>query len=302
MQTMKLTNEVKIALVAITAIVLMYIGLQYLKGLTLFSTDDHYYARFDNVTGMSASSPIYANGYKVGVVEKVEYDYNTQSNIVATIAVDPRMKLPRGTRAEIAKDLLGNVQLQLKLGENPIDLLSKGDTILGGMQQGMMSKVGEMVPQIEKMLPKLDSILASVNALLASPALANSLQNIETITVNLNATTRQLNQLSTTLNGQLPQLLTKADGVLTNTEGFTQQLNSIDVAATMNKVNQTLTNVQQMTDALNSKEGTLGLLMHDPQLYNNLNATMSDADKLMIDFREHPKRYIHFSVLGKKDK
>lgn len=302
MQTMKLTNEVKIALVAITAIVLMYIGLQYLKGLTLFSTDDHYYARFDNVTGMSASSPIYANGYKVGVVEKVEYDYNTQSNIVATIAVDPRMKLPRGTRAEIAKDLLGNVQLQLKLGENPIDLLSKGDTILGGMQQGMMSKVGEMVPQIEKMLPKLDSILASVNALLASPALANSLQNIETITVNLNATTQQLNQLSTTLNRQLPQLLTKADGVLTNTEGFTQQLNSIDVAATMNKVNQTLTNVQQMTDALNSKEGTLGLLMHDPQLYNNLNATMSDADKLMIDFREHPKRYIHFSVFGKKDK
>jgi phospholipid/cholesterol/gamma-HCH transport system substrate-binding protein len=299
---MKLTNEVKIALVAITAIVLMYIGLQYLKGLTLFSTDDHYYARFDNVTGMSASSPIYANGYKVGVVEKVEYDYNTQSNIVVTIAVDPRMKLPRGTRAEIAKDLLGNVQLQLKLGENPIDLLSKGDTLLGGMQQCMMSKVGEMVPQIEKMLPKLDSILASVNALLASPALANSLQNIETITVNLNATTRQLNQLSTTLNGQLPQLLTKADGVLTNTEGFTQQLNSIDVAATMNKVNQTLTNVQQMTDALNSKEGTLGLLMHDPQFYNNLNATMSDADKLMIDFREHPKRYIHFSVFGKKDK
>lgn len=302
MQTMKLTNEVKIALVAITAIVLMYIGLQYLKGLTLFSTDDHYYARFDNVTGMSASSPIYANGYKVGVVEKVEYDYNNQSNIVATIALDPRMKLPRGTHAEITSDLLGNVQLQLRLGENPIDLLSKGDTIMGGMQQGMMSKVGEMVPQIEKMLPKLDSILASVNALLASPALANSLQNIETITVNLNATTRQLNQLSTTLNGQLPQLLTKADGVLTNTEGFTQQLNSIDVAATMNKVNQTLTNVQQMTDALNSKEGTLGLLMHDPQLYNNLNATMSDADKLMIDFREHPKRYIHFSVFGKKDK
>ena len=299
---MKLTNEVKIALVAIMGIVLMYFGLQYLKGLTLFTTDDHYYARFDNVTGMSASSPIYANGYKVGVVEKVDYDYANQGNIIATIAVDPRLRLPRGTRAEISSDLLGNVQLQLKLGDNPIDLLSKGDTIVGAIQQGMMGKVGDMVPQIEKMLPKLDSILASVNALLASPAIANSLQNVETITMNLNSTTRQLNQLSATLNGQLPQLLTKADGVLTNTEGFTRQLNSIDVANTMNKVNQTLTNVQQMTDALNSKEGTLGLLMHDPQLYNNLNATMSDADKLMIDFREHPKRYIHFSVFGKKDK
>ncbi|MBQ7663212.1 MAG: MCE family protein [Prevotella sp.] len=299
---MKLTNEVKIALVAIVGIVLLFFGLQYLKGLRMFSTDEHYYARFSDVTGMSASSPIYANGYKVGVVESIDYNYADPENIVATISVDNKLHLPKGTRAEISSDLLGNVRLELKLGPNPIDVLEKGDTIIGAIQQGMMGKAANMVPQIEQMLPKLDSILASVNALLASPAIGKSLQNIETITSNLSTTTAELHQLSASLNGQLPQMLTKADGILTNTQGFTKQLDGMDIAATMTKLDQTMTNLKLMSDALNSKDGTLGLLMHDPQLYNNLNATMSDADKLLIDFKEHPKRYIHFSVFGRKDK
>jgi phospholipid/cholesterol/gamma-HCH transport system substrate-binding protein len=299
---MKLTNEVKIGLVAIAGIVLLFIGLEYLKGSTLFSNDDHYYARFNDVSGMSVSSPIYANGYRVGVVEAIDYDFSRPDNIVATISLDPRLRLPRGTRAEISSDLLGNVKLELKMGENPLDRLAIGDTIIGEVQQGMMGKAAKMVPQIEQMLPKLDSILSSVNTLLANPALANSVQNVEGITANLNKTTNELRQLSVSLNSQLPQMLTKADGVLTNTEGLTRQLNEINVASTMNKVDQTLANVQQMTKSLNSKEGTLGLLLHDPQLYYNLSATMGDADKLLIDLREHPKRYVHFSIFGKKDK
>ena len=299
---MKLTNEVKIALVAVVGIVLLFFGLQYLKGLRLFSTDDYYYARFSDVTGMTASSPIYANGYKVGVVESINYDYANPQNIVATITVDNKLNIPKGTVAEISSDLLGNVRLELKLGPNPVDVLQKGDTIVGAIQQGVMGKAADMVPQIEQMLPKLDSILASVNALLASPAISNSLQNIETITSNLSTTTAQLHQLSASLNGQLPQMLTKADDILANTQGFTQQLEDVNIAATMTKLDQTMTNLKLMTDALNSKDGTLGLLMHDPQLYNNLNSTMSDADKLLIDFKEHPKRYIHFSVFGRKDK
>jgi phospholipid/cholesterol/gamma-HCH transport system substrate-binding protein len=299
---MKLTNEVKIGLVAIAGIVLLFIGLEYLKGSTLFSNDDHYYARFNDVSGMSVSSPIYANGYRVGVVEAIDYDFSRPDNIVATISLDPRLRLPRGTRAEISSDLLGNVKLELKMGENPLDRLAIGDTITGEVQQGMMGKAAKMVPQIEQMLPKLDSILSSVNTLLANPALANSVQNVEGITANLNKTTNELRQLSVSLNSQLPQMLTKADGVLTNTEGLTRQLNEINMASTMNKVDQTLANVQQMTKSLNSKEGTLGLLLHDPQLYYNLSATMGDADKLLIDLREHPKRYVHFSIFGKKDK
>jgi len=297
-----LTNEVKIALVAIVGIVVLFFGMQFLKGLTMLSSDNSYYALFGDVSGLSASSPVYANGYKVGVVERIDYDYAHPDKIVAKIGLDSKLNLSRGTHAEISSDLLGNVKLELRFGPNPVDLLQKGDTIEGGTAQGLMSKAANMVPQVEQMLPKLDSILASVNALLADPAIRNSLGNIETITTSLTATTNELNKLSAALNQQVPQLMTKADGVLTNTEGLTHQLNDLNIAQTMQKVDNTMANMEQATAALNSREGTLGLLMHDPGLYRSLTATMSSADSLLVDLKLRPKRYVHFSLFGKKDK
>jgi phospholipid/cholesterol/gamma-HCH transport system substrate-binding protein len=295
-------NEVKIALVGIVAIVILYFGMQFLKGLTMLSSGNNYYAHFKDVSGLSASSPVYANGYRVGVVEGIDYDYSRPDNVVATIGLDNRMQLPRGTRAEITSDLLGNVKLELRFGDNPLDLLQRGDTIEGGAQEGLMSKAGAMVPQIEVMLPKLDSILTSVNVLLADPAIRNSLGNIEDITANLTTTTRQLNQLSAELNHQVPQMLVKVDTMLENTNGLTRQFNDINLPQTMQRVDNTMANLEQTTAAMNSREGTLGLLMHDAGLYRNLNATMNSADSLLIDLRQHPKRYVHFSLFGRKDK
>ena len=142
----------------------------------------------------------------------------------------------------------------------------------------------------------------SINALLADPALANSLHNINQITSSLSSTSHELNRLTASLNRQMPQMLENADGMLANANNLTKNLNALDLATTMQKVDHTLRNVEQMTAKLNSNEGTLGLLMRDPELYNNLNATMMHADSLMIDLKSHPKRYVHFSVFGKKDK
>ena len=296
------TKEVQIALVAIVGIVVLFFGMQFLKGLTLFSSADNYYVKFNNVSGLSASSPIYVNGYKVGVVEAIDYDYADPENILAVIGLDQQLRLPKGTVAEIASDLLGNVKLELKMGESATGMLTVGDTITGGLQTGLMAKAGDMVPQIEQMLPKLDSILASVNALLSDPAIASSLHNVEDITAGLTTTAKELNQLTASMNHQLPGLISKADGVMANTDTLTRNLSSLDVAATMAKVDQTVRNVEQLTAKLNSNEGTLGLLMRDPGLYQNLNATMMHADSLMIDLKGHPKRYVHFSIFGKKDK
>lgn len=296
------TKEVKIALVAIVGIVILFFGMQFLKGLTLFSSDDNYYARFNDVSGLSASSPVYANGYKVGVVESIEYDYTRPDNIIAVIGLDNQLSLPKGTRAEISSDLLGNVKLELKFGPNPIDLMAKGDTIEGGMASGLMGRAAQMIPQIEVMLPKLDSILASLNTLMQDPAIKNSVHNVEDITANLNETSKELNALSAQLNKQMPSMLAKTDGVLTNVESVTHKLNEFDLVATMQKVDRAIANVEQTTAKLNSNEGTLGLLMRDPGLYNNMNATMQSADSLLIDLRQHPKRYVHFSVFGRKDK
>lgn len=295
-------KEIQIALMAIIGMVVLYFGLQFLKGLSLFSTDRNYYVKFKDISGLSASSPIYANGFKVGVVENIIYDYTNQNDIVAVIGLDNQMQLPKGSKAEIASDLLGNIKLELVLGPNPVDLLTPGDTLIGGPQKGAMAMVADMVPQIQAMLPKLDSILMNVNLLLSDPALQNSLHNIDQMTGSLNQTTVQLHAMATTLNQQLPSMVKNADGMLANANDLTRNLNELDLAKTMAKVNNTLQNVEQMTAKLNSNEGTLGLLMRDPELYNNLNATMMHADSLMIDLKQHPKRYVHFSVFGKKDK
>ena len=298
----KFSKEIQIALVAIVGLVVLFIGLQFLKGLNLFSTDSRYYGKFYNISGLSVSSPVYANGYRVGVVEEIIFDYEKRGDIVAVVGVDKKLRLPQGSFAEIASDLLGNIKLELIFGSDASTLMAPGDTLTGGLQLGAMARAADMIPQIEKMLPKLDSILASVNTLLADPALANSLHNVDQITADFTKTTKELNLLTASINRQMPEILQNANGVLANTNKLTGNLNDLDIAATMGHVNTTLQNVEQMTAMLNSKEGTLGLLMRDPSLYWNLNSTMMHADSLMIDLKSHPKRYVHFSVFGKKDK
>ena len=296
------TKEVKIALAAILGIVVLFYGLQFLKGLTIFSNDDSYYVTFSDVSGLSSSSPVYANGYKVGVVKNIVYDYNPGGKIVAEMALDNDMRVPVGSRAEIASDLLGNIKVNLVLGQDPLHMLAIGDTIPGAEEQGMMSKFAAMMPAIESIIPKLDSIMTSLNILLADPALRNTLHHVEGMTGNLNATSQNLKALSVSLNHDVPSMMSKANGVLDNTQQLTQNLSSVDVATMVASVNKTLENVEEMTKKLNSNEGTLGLLMRDATLYNNLSSTAASADSLLIDFKAHPKRYVHFSVFGRKDK
>ena len=299
---MKLTKEIKIALVAIVGILVMYFGINFLKGMNLFSTNNAYYMTFDDIQGLGASTPIYADGYKVGTVDGLEYDYKENGPIKVKVDIIKDLRIPQGSKAEIVKDLMGNLQVNLLLANNPRERVEPGGIIPGAVNGGMMDKAANLVPVVEKMLPKLDSILTSVNALLADPALAASLHNVETITSNLTVSTRELNTLMAGLNKQVPGMIGKANGVLDNTNRLTANLASLDVQGTLNKVNQTLESAHQFTENLNSNQGSLGLLMNDTKLYDNLTSTMGHADSLVIDLKAHPKRYVHFSVFGRKDK
>ena len=299
---MKLTKEIKIALIAIVGILVMYFGINFLKGMNLFSTNNAYYMTFDVIQGLGASTPIYADGYKVGTVDGLEYDYKENGPIKVKVDINKDLRIPQGSKAEIVKDLMGNLQVNLLLANNPRERVEPGGVIPGAVNGGMMDKAANLIPVVEKMLPKLDSILTSVNALLADPALAASLHNVETITSNLTVSTRELNTLMAGLNKQVPGMVRKANGVLDNTNRLTANLASLDVQGTLNRVNQTLESAHQFTEKLNSNQGSLGLLMNDTKLYDNLTSTMSHADSLVIDLKAHPKRYVHFSVFGRKDK
>ena len=153
---MNKNKEIKIALMAVVGLFILYIGMNFLKGASLFSSDDLYFAKFSDVTGLSESSPIYADGFKVGTVKSIEYDYNNEGNIKVGFSLDDRLRLAKGSSAEIVSDMLGNVRINLLLANNPRERVKPGEVIVGVVNNGAMAKAAEMIPEIEKMLPKLD--------------------------------------------------------------------------------------------------------------------------------------------------
>jgi phospholipid/cholesterol/gamma-HCH transport system substrate-binding protein len=295
-------KEVTIAITACVAVVILFFGLNFLKGMTIFSSDNSYYVRFHDIQGLSKANPIYADGYKVGVVKDIYYDYDGNGDVIVKFDVDNNLRIPKGSTAEVGSDLMGNVKMNLLMANNPRERVNPGDTIQGATNSGLMGRVAQILPTVEALVPKIDSILTSVNALLADPALAATLHNAQQITSNLTTTSQQLNVLMANLNKSVPGMLNKADATLANTQKLTNNLAAVDIQTTMNEVNSTISNLKTFTDNLNNGKGSLGLLMNDPGLYNNLNATMSSADSLLIDLKAHPKRYVHFSLFGKKDK
>lgn len=305
-----LTKEVKIALTAIVAAIVTFIGINFLKGINVFESSNRYYVQFEHVNGLAISNSVYANGYPVGIVRTIAYDYNSTNRVVVGIELDDEMKVPEQTRAELESELMGGVKMNLVLGPNPTKNLEPGDTLLGGLYQGAMNQLGEMVPTVVAMMPKLDSILSNMNKLTADTALVQTLHNAAVMTANLAEATQKLNGLMT---HDVPRLTHSLHTLTENLNKVSGDLAATDLKATMQNVDATLANVKQFSAQLNamtttldakmqSKDNTLGLFLNDRSVYDNLSNTLRHADSLMIDLKAHPKRYVHFSVFGKKDK
>ena len=304
------TREVKIALSAIVAIVLIYLLINFMKGVNVFKSSNTYYVRFDNIAGLAVSNAVYANGYPVGIVRGIQYDYGNHERVVVAIELDKEMHMPRGTKAELVTSLMGGVTMSLILGPNPTDNLTQGDTISGGLHEGAVEKVEALMPTIMDVLPKLDSIVTNMARLSADPALAQTLRNTAEITNNLRRTSAKLDAM---VGRDLPQMMQNLNKTSSNVERLSNNLAAINLQETMNEVNASLAevkrfsaNINAMTNDLNSKlnsrDNTFGLLLNDRKLYDNLNHTVSSADSLLINVKAHPKRYVHFSIFGKKDK
>ncbi len=293
-------KEVKIGLTGIASLIILFFGINYLKGINMFKPESYYYVEFTNVNGLAQSSPVFANGFKIGIVRDIQYNYDKPGHVVVGMEIDQNMRIPAGSKAELVTEMLGTVKMNLLLDYTSSGFFAPGDTIAGAANEGILGAAEkDLLPQIQKMLPKLDSIMGSLNRLLSDPALTNTLHNAERITASLDATSKRLNRL---MNEDIPSFTTNAVQITENLETISNSLKNIDYASTFIKIDSTLQNVQMLTAKLNRKDNTLGLLMNDSSLYKNLNATSANAASLLKDLKEHPKRYVHFSLFGKKDK
>ena len=293
------SREVLIGGTGILAIVLIYFLINFFKGINLFNPENHYYIKFPDVCQLVNSSPVFINGYSVGNVRNIDYDYENPGNIIVTIEIDERMKVPSGSYATITTHMLGGTDISLVLG-NSEKILSPGDTLTGVPDKGIAAVAGEkIIPAFDNMMPKLDSILSNLNTLLANPAINNTVNNVEILSEELKKTTAGINKL---LANDVPAVTERMVKIEDDMLAVSGQLKQIDYVQLSKQLENSLKNIEQVTIAINSKEGTVGMLLNDSTLYRNLCNTCEQAESLLVNLREQPGRYVHFSLFGRKNK
>lgn len=290
------TKEVKIGITAILALAVIYTGFIFLKGINLFNDTYTYYVKINNINGLTPQSDVLVSGMKIGSVKSINYNPE-ERNILIAIEVNKEFTIIKGSTACLTKEMLASTKLEINLPANSYLPLEPGDTIIGKETTDLMASASEIVPQIQNLLPKMDSILTSINTILIDPSIQTSIHNIEALTTELRTTTNEVNNL---LAKDVPSILNKTDAICYNMEIATNNLKDIDFKGVESNVNTTLQSLQLFTNKLNNENSNLGLLLNDNSLYHNLDSTLYNASALLKDLRLQPKRYVHFSLFGRK--
>lgn len=302
------SKELIIGICVLCALVILFFGIDYLKGINLFQPTNFYYVNYDNVHGLETAAPVNIDGYKVGQVRDIEFNYENPGKIKVTLALDDDLKVPEDSHALIEESLLGGPSIVIKLGKSK-KMIEVGGEIKGGMLPGMMSAVTDKImPQVNNMLPQLDSLLynlnqcsANLNVLSGSPALMSAVERLDEITLHVAAFAASLRS---TMSHDVPMVMKNANAVLANLDSTTSnlmqlsaQLKQLPIDGTMDNVYQTTANLRHLSDQLNNTQSTLGMLLNDPELYNKLNRVTADIDSLIVDIQRNPKRYISIKLL-----
>lgn len=295
----RISKEIKIGVAFVISITLLYIGINFLKGSNIFSHENTYYTIVSHAGGIAPSSPISTNGYQVGTVSSVKYDYNTPDRIVIALRVNESLRIPKGSRVYFVNQLLGGVSVNLRLSQHT-EYYADGDTLENGVARGLTGEIEHvMLPQINALVPKVDSLITSLTTLVSNPALPNSLSHIESISHKLDDTADELSRL---FHKELPQLMQNLQSTSSNLNGITSGLKQIDYVQTMARVDSTINNLHILSGTLVSDHGSVGRLINDTAFYNNLNNICTSANALIEDVKAHPSRYINISVFGKKNR
>lgn len=295
------TKEVIIGLSVAIAIFILCFGIEFLKGINVFKPSNFYVAEYTNVEGLEVAAPVTIDGFKVGQVREINFNYENPGKIQVLLALNKQLHLPVDSKAMLGTTLLSGAYVEIVRGSSS-EMIPLGGEIQTGTTPDLMASVNnEILPAVNSIMPKIDSLLLSVNRLVADPALAASLKNIESITNNVSLASKNLNQI---MQNQVPVILNGASMAVTNLDSITsnlsilsQELNKLPLTQTMDNVNGLTANLVKFTGNLNNPNSTLGELTQDSELYNKLNRLTADIDSLIIDIKKNPKRYISIKLL-----
>ena len=318
---MNISNETKVGSLTAISIVLLILGFNFLKGRNLTVKSMRFYAVFENIEGLTSSNAVVINGKQVGTVYSTDGGEDMRKITVA-LTINQLINIPDNSIAVITPSVLGVTSMEIRLGNSKV-YKKEGDTLASIASKGMLAdafqKVDPVLLVVSNMIRSLDTVLVTVNSVFDT----NTKNNIKSVMANLNNTTASLaissaslqailntqsGALAKTLNnvsditGTLKNSDKKIDQTLTNLETTTSKLSKLDLEKTLTTINATISDLKNTIEKVNSDKGSIGLLINDPKLYNNLSATSNKLNLLLDDVRVHPKRYINVSVFGKKEK
>ncbi len=320
---MKVKKEVKIGLVVVIAIGLLYTGLNYLKGVNVFSQPTVYYGIYDRINGLETSNPVMLNGFQIGQVREIEIINDGSGRLLVTIMVNADISVPDDSRALLkAGDILGSMQVHLLLGNSETIALS-GDTLIPQVEGDLVEEVNAQLRPLkvkaESLISSVDSVIRVIEVILNTQSQQNLIESfkgmnnavaslertsfrIDTLVAEerrkISAIFSNIENLSAALSANSDQL----GNIIDNFSQISDSLAQADIATTVVKTNAALEDVRKIMAKIESGEGSLGLLINNPDLYMRLESASNNLDLLMEDIRVNPNRYTHFSVFGRKNK
>lgn len=306
---MSISKELRVGIVVIISLGLFYYGFNYLKGSNIFKTGSFYYAEYPNVNGLSVDDPIFTKGFRVGKVSSTKLNMETGKILVQLQITNEEIKIPSNSEAIIASSgLLGGKEINLKLGDSQ-EYLEINDTLSSDTEGDLIDSFTSSLEPFEKSamdaVTSIDSVMKLVQSVLNQKnrdALDHGLTDLSITLNNLNSASAGLDNLIATEKGKLSNIITNLNTMSKNLSAFSDTLTNMEIKQTIDEANLALSNANKILTKINEGEGTMGQLVNNDTLYMNLESVSKNLDKLMIDFQEHPKRYVHFSLFGKKEK
>ncbi|KIA91445.1 ABC transporter permease [Pedobacter kyungheensis] len=317
---MKIKNETKVGILAAFAIALLIIGYNFLKGNSIFSNETTLFAKYTRVDGLTVSKPVLINGYQIGRVAKLALQ--TDGTIIATLSINSKYEIPENSIARLeGTDLLGSKAIVMSLG-NSKKMAEDGYTLNANVEKGLMEQVQPVQKKAELIIGKMDSILSSVNSILNPNFQKNvdkSFNSIAGTLASLETTSKKVDGLVGSESARIEAIFKNVEGItanlnnnnkkisdiLTNINTVTDKFAAANFKQTLDNANNAIADLQSVIAGIKDGKGSLGLLLNDNKMYENLNNASKNLDALMIDLKANPKRYVHFSVFGggnKKDK